>query len=138
MVSFYPNDLNQARQLKRHHKQTIESFRCEGAESPLPSFSSPFVERIRDNFPLNSSNEVTTSASSPSVSYTSTSEERPRRSTRGHHQPQRFQYYGFGQPAYLRPVFSNFVPVMDNNESFRIPLHYPLVMEFEGLNSLFW
>ena len=25
-----------------------------------------------------------------------------------------FQYYGFGQPAYLEPVLSNFVPVMNN------------------------
>ena len=106
-ISLFPNDLSQVRQLQRHDKRTVENFRCEGAESPSPNMSSPFVERMRDNLPLNSSNEVATSVSSPPVSDSSTSEGRPRRLTREHRRPLRFQYYGFGQPAYLRPVFSN-------------------------------
>ena len=117
-IALLPNELVEFQQLERNNKPTGEHLQCERLEAATPILPSLFVDRIRDQLPLSIRNEAATPASQSSVSNTSITPERPRRSTREHRQPERFQYFGFGQPAYLRPVFSNFVPAMNNFEAF--------------------
>ena len=39
VLSLFPNDLKQVRPSQHNHKQTVENFQCEGAETARPSFS---------------------------------------------------------------------------------------------------